>query len=59
MIDAAFDSFLPSFEGKIQFYSAKAMHVDYLMTRNKKHFVQNENPVLTPEEFLRTIGVLN
>ncbi len=59
IIDAAFDSPLPDFEDNIQFYSAKAMQVDYLITRNKKDFVQNELPVVTPEEFLRVISVLN
>lgn len=54
----AFDSSLPEFEDNIQFFSAKAMQVDYLITRNKKHFVQQEIPVVTPEEFLHIIGVL-
>lgn len=59
IIFEALDSPLPEFEDNIQFYSAKAMQVDYLITRNKKHFVQQEIPVVTPNEFLRIIGVLN
>lgn len=55
----ALDSALPEFEDNIQFYSAKEMQVDYIITRNKKHFVQTEIPVVTPNEFLRIIGVLN
>ena len=47
------------FEDNIQFYSAKEMHVDYFITRNKKHFIQENIPVVTPEEFLHIIGVLN
>jgi len=54
----ALDSPLPEFEDNIQFYSAKAMQVDYIITRNKKHFVQQEIPVVTPEEFLHIIGIL-
>ncbi len=42
-----------------QFYSAQAMQVAYLITRNKKHFVQSEIPVVTLDEFLRVIGALN
>jgi len=55
---AAFDSQLPDFEDNVQFYTAKEMGVDYIITRNKKHFVQNEIPVVTPEEFLKIIGIL-
>jgi predicted nucleic acid-binding protein len=54
----AFDSQLPEFEDNIQFYSAKEMNVDYIITRNKKHFDQNEIAVVTPDEFLKIIGVL-
>lgn len=36
----------------------KVLQVDYLTTRNKKHFVQQEIPVVTPEEFLHLIGIL-
>lgn len=59
IIFEALDSPLPEFEDNIQFYSAKAIQVDYIITRNKKHFVQQEIPVLTSDEFLRLIGVLN
>jgi len=58
IIFEALDSPLPEFEDNIQFYSAKAMQVDYIITRNKKHFVQNEIPVVTPVEFLKIIGIL-
>ena len=58
IIFEAFDSPLPDFEDNIQFYSAKAMQVDYIITRNKKHFVQQEIPVVTPEEFLHIVGIL-
>lgn len=55
---AALASPLPEFEDNIQFYSARKMRGDYIITRNKKHFLQDEIPVVTPEEFLKVIGVL-
>jgi predicted nucleic acid-binding protein len=58
IIFEALDSPLPDFEDNIQFYSAKATQVDYIVTRNKKHFAQQEIPVVTPEEFLHIIGIL-
>jgi len=54
----ALDSSLPDFEDNIQFFSAKTMQVDYIITRNKKHFNQKEIPVVTPVEFLKIIGIL-
>ncbi|MDZ7292694.1 MAG: PIN domain-containing protein [candidate division KSB1 bacterium] len=54
----AFDSQLPEFEDNIQFYSAREMQVDYIITRNKKHFDQMGIPVATPDEFLKIIGIL-
>lgn len=53
----ALNSPMPEFEDNIQFYSAKQMQVDYIITRNKKHFVRQEIPVVTPEEFLHVIGI--
>lgn len=58
IIFEALDSSLPDFEDNIQFFSAKLMQVDYLITRSKKHFAQQEIPVVTPEEFLHLIGIL-
>lgn len=58
IIISALDSQLPEFEDNIQFYSAKEMTVDYIITRNKKHFDQQEVPIVTPDEFLKIIGVL-
>lgn len=58
IIVEALDSSLPDFEDNIQFFSAKEMQVDYIITRNKKHFVQQEIPVVTPEEFLHVISIL-
>lgn len=58
IIFEALDSQLPEFEDNIQLYSAKAMQADYIITGNKKHFVQQEIPVVTPEELLHFIGIL-
>lgn len=54
----AFDSSLPEFEDNVQIYSAREMQADYLITRNKKHFAQQEIPIVTPEKFLHLIGIL-
>ena len=46
----------PDFEDATQYYSAKSMNADVIITRNKRHFVMaSENEVLTPEEFLDKI----
>jgi len=58
IIDAALTSQLPDFEDNLQFYSAKEVKADYIITRNKKHFKQDEIPVVTPDEFLKIIGIL-
>jgi predicted nucleic acid-binding protein len=51
-VDAAYTTSLPDFEDALQFEAAKAAEVDALVTRNKKHFRQQEVQVLTPEEFV-------
>jgi hypothetical protein len=58
IINEALASTLPDFEDNIQFYSAKKENVDYIITRNKKHFNQQEISVATPDEFLKIIGVI-
>jgi len=59
IIQKALDSKLPEFEDNIQFFSARQKSVDYLVTRNKKHFRQDVISVLTPDEFLKAVGILN
>jgi len=51
-IETAYITLLPDFEDALQFEAAKAATVDVLVTRNKKHFRQQEIQVLTPEEFV-------
>ena len=43
---------LPDFEDALQLEAAKAAHVDVIVTRNKRHFRQQEVRVLNPEEFV-------
>ena len=56
ILQLALDSDLPPFEDNIQLFSAKAKRVDFLITRNKKHFVQEHVKVLNPEELLEILG---
>jgi len=52
----AFDSPLSDFEDAIQFYSAKSVKSDYLVTRNVAHFSLPDVKVITPEDFLALIS---
>jgi predicted nucleic acid-binding protein len=51
-IEQAFTTTLPDFEDALQLEAAKAAHVDVIVTRNKRHFRQQEVRVLTPEEII-------
>ena len=52
IIDKAIDSPLSDFEDAVQFYTATYSEADFIITRNPKHFPQNDIPVLTPTAFL-------
>jgi predicted nucleic acid-binding protein len=39
-------------EDAVQYYSALAVHSDYILTRNIKDFSRSTVPIVTPEEFL-------
>ncbi len=52
IIDKAIDSSLPDFEDAVQFYTVTYSEADYIITRDAKHFPQNNIPVLTPTAFL-------
>jgi predicted nucleic acid-binding protein len=45
-------SSLADFEDALQFAAASAVHVDAIVTRNKKHFRQRRIPVVDPEQAL-------
>ena len=43
------------FEDAVQFAAAKQMNVDFIITRNIKHYSKSAIPVLTPDLFLATL----
>lgn len=52
LLDKAISSSISDFEDAVQFFSAVYSEVDYIITRNVKHFPQDNIPVLTPTDFL-------
>jgi predicted nucleic acid-binding protein len=52
IIENSFNSNMPEFEDNIQFYSAMSANVEYLVTRNKKHYKANELEIVNPDELL-------
>ena len=52
LLDKAISSKLADFEDAVQFYTAAYNDADYIITRNVKHFPQENIPVLTPTDFL-------
>ncbi|MFQ6062768.1 MAG: hypothetical protein ACE5J9_06285 [Methanosarcinales archaeon] len=53
----SFSSNLMEFEDNIQLFSAKNAGVDYIITRNIKHFKHADVEALTPEELLDKLGI--
>jgi len=43
---------MSDFDDAVQFYTATYSEADYIITRNPKHFPQDNIPVLTPNAFL-------
>ncbi|TFF38273.1 type II toxin-antitoxin system VapC family toxin [Mucilaginibacter psychrotolerans] len=54
-VKAALDSGHVDFEDTIQFYIAFTNQCDLIISRNIKHYKKFDIPVLTAEQFLRTI----
>ena len=52
LLDKAISSPISDFEDAVQFSTAVYSETDYIITRNVKHFPQDNIPVLTPTEFL-------
>ena len=52
LLDKAIVSSISDFEDAVQFYTAVYSEADYIITRNVKHFPQDNIPVLTPTDFL-------
>ncbi len=56
VIDLSLASDFKDFEDAVQCYSAVNAKADCLITRNKRDYVTDILPILTPEEFLAAIG---
>ena len=52
LLDKAIASPVADFEDAVQFYTAVYSEADYIITRNAKHFPQENIPVLSPTDFL-------
>ena len=52
LLDKAIASSIADFEDAVQFYTAVYSEADYIITRNVRHFPQDNIPVLTPTDFL-------
>jgi hypothetical protein len=57
VINLSLASDFKDFEDAVQCYSAVSAKVDCLITRNKRNYVTDILPILTPEEFLAAIAV--
>jgi len=55
VIQQAIDSDFSDFEDAVQYYAAKSAKADVIITRNIKDYKQATIPVLTAEQFLRTL----
>ena len=59
LLDKAIASSITDFEDAVQFYTAAYSDADVIITRNIKHFPQDNIPVLTPTEFLAINNINN
>ncbi len=55
IIDDALNSGINDFEDAVQFYAANSVNADFIITRNIKDYKESTIPVLTAEQFLRTL----
>lgn len=55
IIDLALNSKFSDFEDAVQYYTAINANADVIVTRNLKDYKQSTIPVLTAEQFLRTL----
>ena len=55
MIDLALKTEPADFEDAVQYYSAKSAKADFIITRNIKDYKDSDIPVLTAEQFLKTL----
>jgi predicted nucleic acid-binding protein len=55
IVDKAIACDFPDFEDGVQYYAAISAKADIIITRNIKNYKQSKIPVLTAEQFLRTL----
>jgi hypothetical protein len=55
MIDLALASQFDDFEGAVQYYAAVNAGAEAIITRNIKDYKQSSIPILSPEDFLKTL----
>ena len=53
IIDLALSSKFSDFEDAIQYHTAKSSEINFIITRNKKHYKQSKISVCTAEEYLK------
>ena len=53
IIDLALNSTFKDFEDAIQYHTAKSYEINFIITRNKKHYKQSKTSVCTAEEYLK------
>ena len=53
IIDQALSSTFNDFEDAIQYFTAKSFEINFIITRNKKHYKQSQISVCTAEEYLK------
>ncbi len=55
IIEKGLNSDFSDFEDSLQYYSALRTECDIIITRNEKDFKKSQIPVMTPDEFLKSI----
>ena len=55
IIDLVLKSGIDDFEDAVQYFTAKSAGADIIITRNTKDYKESTIPVLTAEQFLRTL----
>ncbi len=58
IIELALDSSFNDFEDAIQYHTAKSYEVNFIITRNKKHYKQSKISICTAEEYLKIWALL-
>jgi len=56
VIDKALESKFKDFEDALQYFSALESQADIIITRNKKDFKEAKLPILSPDEYLKSLA---